>query len=69
MAICPIHYAGLPADMDKINAIAKKHNLLVIEDAQAIGSKYKGKYAGSLCELGAFSFHTTKSSLVVKVGH
>ena len=48
--------------MDKINAIAKKYNLIVIEDAaQAIGSKYKGKYAGSLCELGAFSFHATKS--------
>ena len=53
---------SLPADMDKINAIAKKHNLFVIEDAaQAIGSKYKGRYAGSLCELGAFSFHATKS--------
>ena len=62
IAICPIHYAGLPAEMDKINAIAKKYNLIVIEDAaQAIGSKYKGKYAGSLCELGAFSFHATKS--------
>ncbi len=62
IAICPIHYAGLPADMDKINAIAKKNNLLVIEDAaQAIGSKYKGRFAGSLCELGAFSFHATKS--------
>ena len=62
IAICPIHYAGLPADMDKINAIAKKYNLIVIEDAaQAIGSKYQGRFAGSLCELGAFSFHATKS--------
>ena len=62
IAICPIHYAGLPADMDTINSIAKKYKLLVIEDAaQAIGSKYKGRYAGSLCELGAFSFHATKS--------
>ena len=61
-AICPIHYAGLPAEMDRINEIAKKYNLIVIEDAaQAIGAKYKGKYAGSLCELGAFSFHATKS--------
>jgi len=62
IAICPIHYAGLPADMDTINSIAKKHDLIVIEDAaQAIGSKYKGRFAGSLCELGAFSFHATKS--------
>jgi dTDP-4-amino-4,6-dideoxygalactose transaminase len=61
-AIVPIHYAGIPAEMDKINEIAKKYNLPVIEDAaQAFNSKYNGKYAGTLCELGIFSFHATKS--------
>jgi dTDP-4-amino-4,6-dideoxygalactose transaminase len=61
-AIVPIHYAGIPAEMDKINAIASKYNLPVIEDAaQAVNSKYKGRYAGTLSELGTFSFHATKS--------
>ncbi len=61
-AIIPIHYAGIPAEMDKINEIAKKYSLTVIEDAaQAVNSKYNGRYAGSLSDLGAFSFHATKS--------
>jgi dTDP-4-amino-4,6-dideoxygalactose transaminase len=61
-AIVPIHYAGIPAEMDKINEIAKRYNIPVIEDAaQAVNSMYKGKYAGSLCELGIYSFHATKS--------
>ena len=61
-AIVPIHYAGIPAEMDKINEIGKKYNIPVIEDtAQAFNSKYKGRYAGTLAELGAFSFHATKS--------
>jgi len=61
-AIVPIHYAGIPAEMDKINEIGKKYNIPVIEDAaQAFNSKYNGKYAGTLSELGAFSFHATKS--------
>jgi dTDP-4-amino-4,6-dideoxygalactose transaminase len=60
-AIVPIHYAGIPAEMDKINQIALKHKIPVIEDAaQAVNSKYKGKYAGALCELGIFSHHATK---------
>ncbi|MEA3450588.1 MAG: dTDP-4-amino-4,6-dideoxygalactose transaminase [Bacteroidota bacterium] len=61
-AIVPIHYAGIPAEMDRINEIAKKYNIPVIEDAaQAVNSKYNGKYAGTLCELGIYSFHATKS--------
>ena len=61
-AIIPIHYAGLPAEMDRINQIAMDHNLIVIEDAaQALGSKYKGRNAGSLSHLAAFSFHETKN--------
>jgi len=55
-AIMPVHLMGKPAEMDTINAIAKKHGLLVIEDAaEAHGAMYKGKPAGSLADLGAFS--------------
>ena len=55
-AIMPVHLMGKPAEMDTINAIAKKHGLLVVEDAaEAHGAIYKGKPAGSLGDLGAFS--------------
>lgn len=61
-AIVPVHYAGIACDMDKIMEIARKHNLLVIEDAaQAIDSYYKGRPLGSIGHLGAFSFHETKN--------
>ena len=61
-AIVPVHYAGISCDMDMIMEIAKKHNLLVIEDAaQAIDSYYKGKALGSIGNLAAFSFHETKN--------
>ena len=61
-AIVPVHYAGVACDMDKILAIAKKHNLFVVEDAaQAIDSYYKGKPLGGIGDLGAFSFHETKN--------
>ena len=61
-AIFPIHYAGVPAEMDRINELAELHGLFVVEDAaQAIGSKYKGRSAGSLGHLAAFSFHETKN--------
>jgi dTDP-4-amino-4,6-dideoxygalactose transaminase len=54
--IMPVHLMGKPAQMDEIKAIAKKHNLWVIEDAaEAHGAQYKGKPAGSLADLGAFS--------------
>lgn len=60
--ICPIHYAGIPADMDPINEIAANRGVIVVEDAaQALGSEYKGRRAGALCDLGVFSFHATKS--------
>jgi dTDP-4-amino-4,6-dideoxygalactose transaminase len=60
--IVPVHYAGIACDMDAIMALAKKYNLLVIEDAaQGIDSYYKGKALGSIGHMGAFSFHETKN--------
>jgi len=61
-AIFVVHYAGYPADMDRITDIARDHKLYVVEDAaQALGSTYKGRLAGSLGDLAAFSFHETKN--------
>lgn len=61
-AIMPVHIFGTPADMDKINEIAKKYKLYVIEDAcQAIGAKYKDKMVGSLSDIACFSFFPTKN--------
>lgn len=61
-AIMPVHIFGQSADMDEINEIAKRHNLLVIEDAcQAIGAKYKGRNIGSLGDMACFSFFPTKN--------
>ena len=61
-AIVPVHYAGVACDMEKILAIAKKHKLLVIEDAaQGIDSFYKGIPLGSIGDMGCFSFHETKN--------
>jgi perosamine synthetase len=60
-AILPVHILGLPADMDRINAIAKKHNLKVIEDAcQAWLAEWRGKKCGTLGDLGCFSFQESK---------
>ena len=61
-AIVAVHYAGVPAQMDRIGDLAKTHGLFVIEDAaHAIGAKYKGRAAGSLGHLAALSFHETKN--------
>ena len=61
-AIVAVHLYGNLCDMDAIMAIAKKHNLYVIEDAaEAIGSIYKGKRAGTIGNFGVFSFHGTKT--------
>jgi len=61
-AILPVHIYGLPADMDRINAIAKKHNLVVIEDAcQAWLAEYRGRRCGSHGNLACFSFQNSKN--------
>jgi dTDP-4-amino-4,6-dideoxygalactose transaminase len=61
-AIAPMHYAGVACDMDRIQAIASKHGLLVIEDAaQALLATYKGRNLGTLGDLGCLSFHDTKN--------
>lgn len=61
-AICPVHYAGVGCEMDAICDIARRHNLLVIEDAaQAMMSSYKGRPLGSIGDLAAVSFHETKN--------
>ncbi len=60
-AICPVHYAAVGCAMDEIMRIARKHKLLVIEDAaQAIGASYKGRALGAIGHLGAYSFHDSK---------
>lgn len=61
-AIVPVHYAGVSCEMDTIMDIARRHNLLVIEDAaQGIMSTYKGRPLGSIGHMAALSFHETKN--------
>jgi len=60
-AIMPVHIYGHPVDMDRVMEIAKKHNLFVIEDAtESLGSRYNGKMAGTIGDIGCFSFNGNK---------
>ena len=61
-AIVAVHYAGVGCEMDKLKAIAKKHNLYLLEDAaQGFDSEYKGQKLGTIGDLGTYSFHETKN--------
>jgi dTDP-4-amino-4,6-dideoxygalactose transaminase len=61
-AIVPVHLYGHPADMDPILAVARQHDLAVVEDcAQAHGARYRGRPVGSLGDVAAFSFYPTKN--------
>ena len=60
--IIAMHYAGVACEMDTIMEIAKKYNLMVVEDAaQGVMSTYKGKYLGTIGDFGCYSFHETKN--------
>ncbi|WP_025916746.1 DegT/DnrJ/EryC1/StrS aminotransferase family protein [Herminiimonas sp. CN] len=68
-AIIPVHLSGLPVDMDRLYAIAKKYNLRVVEDAaQAIGSSWKGRLIGSFGDLVSFSFQANKNITTAEGG-
>lgn len=68
-AIVPVHLMGKPADMDPVNRLAEKHDLFVIEDAaEAYGTKYKGKNAGTIGDMGAFSLYVAHMITSVEGG-
>lgn len=68
-AIFPVHYAGVACDMDKIMEIAKKHNLIVVEDAaQGVLAYYKGRPLGTIGDYGCYSFHETKNYVMGEGG-
>ncbi len=68
-AILPVHFSGLPADMDEIHAFASRHKLRVVEDAaHAIGARYRGKPVGSFGDMVVFSFHPNKNMTSIEGG-
>ena len=68
-ALSLVHYLGMPVDMDRINAIATKHDLFVVEDAAlAVGTTFKGVHAGLLGDIGLFSFYPVKHMTTLEGG-
>ena len=68
-AIMPVHFAGLPVEMDTLYDLARRRGLRVVEDAaHAIGSSYKGRRIGSFGDLAAFSFHPNKNMTTIEGG-
>jgi dTDP-4-amino-4,6-dideoxygalactose transaminase len=68
-AIMPVHFAGLPVDMDRVHAIARRHELRVIEDAaHAIGSSSQGRRIGGFGDIVCFSFHPNKNMTTIEGG-
>ncbi len=68
-AIIPVHFTGQSVDLDPILELAKKYNLTVIEDAaHALGTKYKGKFIGSISDMTEFSFHPVKTVTTAEGG-
>ena len=68
-AILPVHFAGLPVDMERLYALAERHGLRVIEDAaHAIGSAWRGRRIGSFGDLVCFSFHPNKNMTTIEGG-
>jgi len=63
-AVIAVHYAGVAAEMDAIQAVARKKNIPIVEDAaQAVDATYRGRFLGTLGDLGAYSFHETKNCM------
>ena len=68
-AIMPVHFAGLPVDLEQLHGIAAKHGLRVIEDAaHAIGGAYRGRRIGSFGDIACFSFHPNKNMTTIEGG-
>jgi dTDP-4-amino-4,6-dideoxygalactose transaminase len=68
-AIMPVHFAGLPVDMDRLQNIARSHGLRIIEDAaHAIGSVWRGRRIGSFGDIACFSFHPNKNMTTIEGG-
>ncbi len=68
-AIMPVHLAGRPVDMDRLNGLRDRHGLLVIEDAaHAIGSEWRGRRIGAFGNVAAFSFYVTKNISTIEGG-
>jgi dTDP-4-amino-4,6-dideoxygalactose transaminase len=61
-AIIPVHYAGVGCDMDALRSIGREHGLAIVEDAaQGVDARYKGRYLGTIGDMGCYSFHSTKN--------